>query len=113
MLLAQGMFHGVAHGGKGTAALHRLTGGERVLRFTDFETSNGPALHVYLIAAADAADNATVTSAAFVDLGPLKGNIGEQNYAIPADVDLSKYHAVTIWCSRFNVNFATAPLKQS
>ena len=46
----------------------------------------------------------------FVELGSLKGNSGDQNYEIPADVDLSKYRAVTIWCNRFGVNFGTAPL---
>jgi hypothetical protein len=40
----------------------------------------------------------------------LKGNIGDQNYEIPADTDLSKYQACTIWCKRFSVNFGTAPL---
>jgi hypothetical protein len=110
-VLAKGNFHGVAHEAKGTATVHRLEDGKRVLRFTEFMTSNGPALKVYLIAADDASDNGTVTKAGFIDLGSLKGNVGDQNYEIPADVDLSKYRAATVWCSRFNVNFATAPLK--
>jgi hypothetical protein len=81
-----------------------------VLRFTDFATSNGPDVHVYLVAAADARDSATVTEAEFIDLGSLKGNKGDQNYELAADVDLQKYRSVTIWCKRFSVNFATAPL---
>lgn len=110
VVLAQGRFHGVAHGGEGKATLYRLADGQRVLRFTDFATSNGPALQVYLIAAADATDSAAVSAVETVDLGQLKGNIGDQNYAVPRDVDLAKYQAVTIWCHRFSVNFATAPL---
>ena len=55
-------------------------------------------------------DNATIEKAGFIDLGSLKGNIGDQNYELPQDVDLGKHQAATIWCSRFNVNFATAPL---
>jgi hypothetical protein len=109
-VLASGMFHGVAHTTKGTAAVHETADGKRVLRLTDFETSNGPAVHVYLIAAADAADDATVKKAESIDLGEIKGNRGDQNYDVPAGADLAKYRAVTIWCSRFNVNFATAPL---
>ena len=112
-ILARGTFHGVAHDGKGTATVHRLDDGKRVLRFTDFVTSNGPALKVYLVAADDAKDNDTVTKSGFVDLGALKGNLGDQNYEIPENVDLAKYKAVTVWCSRFNVNFATAPLTQA
>jgi hypothetical protein len=109
-VVASGQFHGVAHGAKGTAAVYRLPDGKRVLRFSDFETSNGPDVQVYLVAASDANDNATVTDAGFVNVGALKGNVGDQNYDLPADVDLAKYKAVTIWCRRFGVNFATAPL---
>ncbi len=61
----------------------------------------------------DASDNATVTKAGFVNLGPMKGNRGDQNYDVPDGVDLSKYRAVTVWCRRFSVNFATAPLAAS
>jgi hypothetical protein len=108
--LASGMFHKVAHETKGTAAVYELGDGKQVVRLTGFETSNGPDVHVYLVAAADATDNSTVTQAGFLDLGSLKGNIGDQNYDVPAGAELAKYHAVTIWCKRFGVNFATAPL---
>lgn len=110
MPLLSGMFHDGAHTTKGAATILQLHGGKRVLRFTNFETSNGPDVRVLLIAAADATDDATVKSSAPVELAPLKGNIGDQNYDVPASVDLSKYRAVTIWCNRFGVNFGTAPL---
>src|SRR5262245_48370740 len=110
--LASGEFKGYAHETHGTAAIFEVEG-RRVLRLTDFMTSNGPDVHVYLVAAADAKDDATVKNAGFIDLGSMKGNIGDQNYDVPANVDLTKYQAVTIWCARFNVNFATAPLTAS
>jgi Electron transfer DM13 len=108
--LLSGAFHSVAHETKGTAAVHALAGGKRVLRLTDFMTSNGPDVRVYLVAATDASDNDTVKNAGFVELGKLKGTEGAQNYDVPVSVDLEKYRAVTIWCARFGVNFATAPL---
>lgn len=108
--LVSGRFHSVAHDTHGAATIQELGEGRRVLRLTDFKTSNGPDVRVYLVAASDASDNETVTKAGFVELGALKGNEGDQNYDIPANVDLGKYRAVTIWCHRFNVNFATAPL---
>lgn len=108
--LASGQFHNGAHDTKGMAAIFQLGDGKRTLRLTDFATSNGPDVRVYLVAAADAKDNDTVKSAGFVELGNLKGNIGDQNYDVPANVDLAKYQAVTIWCARFGVNFGTAPL---
>jgi hypothetical protein len=108
--LSAGQFHSVAHETHGTATIQDVGGGRRVLRLTDFTTSNGPDVRVYLVAAADAADNETVTKAGFVELGRLKGNEGDQNYDVPDDLDLTRYRAVTIWCRRFSVNFATAPL---
>jgi len=107
--LATGSFHSVAHETRGTATVLDVDR-RRILRLTDFATSNGPDVRVYLVAAPDAADNATVTKAGFVELGKLKGNQGDQNYDVPADLDLTQYRAVTIWCARFGVNFATAPL---
>jgi hypothetical protein len=108
--IAQGDFRGIAHETKGMASIYELPEGKKVLRFSGFETSNGPDVHVYLVAAADAKDNDTVKNVGFIDLGSIKGNIGDQNYDLPPDVDLAKYRAVTVWCKRFGVNFATAPL---
>lgn len=111
--VAEGSFHGVAHESKGSASIYKLPDGKQVLRFSAFQTSNGPDVQVYLVAAADAQDNETVARAGFVRVADLKGNMGDQNYDLPANVDLNKYRAVTIWCRRFGVNFATAPLKSA
>lgn len=111
--LASGQFHSGAHETKGMATVFQLADNKRTLRLTNFQTSNGPDVHVYLVAAADAKDNDTVTKAEVVDLGSMKGNIGDQNYDLPANTDLSKYRAVTIWCKRFSVNFGTAPLNSA
>ena len=111
--LASGQFHSSAHETKGVATVFQLADGKKTLRLTNFETSNGPDVHVYLVAAQDAKDNDTVTKTEVVDLGSMKGNIGDQNYELPANADLAKYRAVTIWCKRFSVNFGTAPLNSS
>ncbi len=110
LALASGHFHSVAHETMGVATLYQLPDGKRVLRLTEFKTSNGPDVQLYLVASDDAKDNDTVKKVGFVTLGALKGNEGDQNYGVPADVDLAKYRAVTVWCRRFGVNFATAPL---
>ena len=109
-VVASGTFHSVAHETKGNASVYQLGDGRRILRFTNFETSNGPDVHVYLVQASDATDSDTVKKAGFREISPLKGNVGDQNYELPSDVDLNKYRAVSIWCQRFGVNFATAPL---
>jgi electron transfer DM13 len=110
MKVAEGDFKGLAHETMGRASLYQLPEGKKVLRFSGFETSNGPDVHVYLVASEIEKVNDAVKQAGFIDLGSLKGNKGDQNYDVPADVDLSKYKTVSVWCARFGVNFATAPL---
>jgi hypothetical protein len=110
-VLAKGQFHNADKAGKGTATVYKLANGKRVLRLSNFATDNGPDLHVRLIAAADAKDTASAAKKKYVELAKLKGNKGNQNYELPATVDLSKYRVVSIWCNRFSVNFAAAPLK--
>ncbi|MAT03638.1 MAG: hypothetical protein CL424_01140 [Acidimicrobiaceae bacterium] len=78
--------------------------GQRFLRFENFETSNGPDLNVYLV------NSSTGDVSDYIDLGDLKGNIGEQNYEIPEGVDLSVYDTVWIWCVRFSSGFGSAEL---
>ncbi len=112
-VLASGEFTGLAHETRGTATVYRMKDGRRVLRLSDFETSNGPALRVYMVAAEKASDNDTVKNAGFVDLGALKGNVGDQNYELPASVDLAKHRSVAIWCARFSVNFGSASLSST
>jgi hypothetical protein len=109
--LESGSFYSILHPTQGTATIYQLGDGTRVLRFTGFSTSNGPDVHVYMVAADDAKDAAAVEKAGFIDLGVIKGNIGDQNYTLGSDLDLSKYRAVSIWCKRFSVNFGAAPLR--
>jgi Electron transfer DM13 len=109
--LESGRFYSILHPTEGTATIYQMGDGSHVLRLTSFRTSNGPDVHVYMVAADDAKDVATVEKAGFVDLGAIKGNIGDQNYILGSDLDLAKYRAVSIWCKRFSVNFGAAALR--
>jgi hypothetical protein len=112
--LETGTFHGKVHNTSGRATIYREADGQLVLRLTNFKTSNGPDVHVVLIAAKDADDDANFlkSSTERVELGPLKGNEGDQNYDIPAGTDLKKFQTVSIYCERFNANFGAAPLEK-
>lgn len=90
------------HNAEGLARVISLGNSTSVLRLENFKATNGPDLYVYL-----AADN---SASDIVNLGRLKGNIGNQNYIIPAGTDLSKYDRVLIWCRAFSVLFGSAQL---
>ena len=112
--LETGTFHVKVHQTSGRATIFQEPDGNLVLRLTNFKTSNGPDVHVILIAAKDAEDDANFlkSDTSRVELGALKGNEGDQNYAIPKGTDLSKFQTVSIYCERFNANFGAAPLEK-
>jgi len=107
VIVAQGEFVDAdsAHQGSGTATIFQQ-GDSRILRFENFESTNGPDLHVLLVE--NIAGTRSEELGNYIDLGQLKGNIGSQNYDIPADVDLSQYSGVMIYCMPFHVVFSTA-----
>jgi hypothetical protein len=112
--LETGTFHGKVHSTSGRATIYQEPDGKLVLRLTNFKTSNGPDVHVILIAAKNADDDANFLKSNIerVELGSLKGNEGDQNYEIPGGTDLSRFQTVSIYCERFNANFGAAPLEK-
>jgi pentapeptide MXKDX repeat protein len=112
--LFTGKFSGKVHKTEGRATVYQQADGKLLLRLTGFKTSNGPDVHVVLLAIKDQSENANSlkSNTERVELGKLKGNEGDQNYEIPAGTDLSKFTTVSIYCERFNANFGAAPLEK-
>jgi hypothetical protein len=109
-VLLEGSFYDIIHVGGGQAVVYQLDDGSRILRLQDFEVDNGPDLHVYLVPVTPVPSSIGTEIPGSVDLGKLKGNIGDQNYEIPADLDLSQFQSVVIWCQPFRVPFIAAAL---
>ena len=110
--LASGTFISREHETTGTARIYRLPDGQQILRFEGFETSNGPALFVYLSQNPADGDDGSFDDD-YIDLGALKGNIGDQNYVIPPEIDPLGYTSVVVWCDRFDVSFGAADIVAS
>ena len=104
--LAAGAFFGLAHDTTGRAAVVRAPDGSVKLTLTEFETDPGPDLYVYLVPGET--DGRGVDGGARV--GRLKGNVGNQQYAVPAGFDLSAGATVVVWCRAFSVSFGAAVL---
>ena len=90
------------HKVEGVAKAVNLADGKTFLRLENLKATNGPDLYVYLSTDKGVSD--------FVNLGRLKGNIGNQNYEIPAGTDPAKYDTVLIWCKAFSTLFGSAKL---
>ncbi|MFG2982257.1 DM13 domain-containing protein [Streptomyces sp. NPDC048258] len=114
--VATGRFISHEHATTGTVRLLRLPDGSHTLRLENLDTSNGPDLRVWLTDAPvkEGQDGWHVfDDGAHISLGALKGNKGDQNYPVPADVNLADYTSVSIWCDRFDVSFGAARLDRT
>ena len=101
------------HKGSGDVALYKLAGGDHVLRFENLDVTNGPDLRVLLSPHPDPKDKTELNDAGFEHLAKLKGNKGDQNYEIPADIDVDSVGSVIIYCWPFRVIFSVAPLEMA
>lgn len=108
--LASGAFRGLEHATAGMALVVELEDGSRFVRLQELDTSNGPDLRVVLTDQPVSDDWHVWDDGAIVDLGALKGNLGNSNYQVPGGVDLERFQTVVIWCRRFSVGFGVAPI---
>lgn len=99
------------HQGTGTAILVQ-DGDQQTLKFVNnFYVTPGPDLYVWLIKNSSPKTAQDVKDSPSIQLAKLKTPSGKQSYKIPADIDMSQYGSVVIWCLEFGVLFAHAPLK--
>ena len=95
----------------GADSFHKASGEANILKLgekyfvrleDDFSVTNGPDLFVYFGKNGKYAPEARI--------GRLKGNIGSQNYEIPANLNPEDYNEIWIWCRAFSVPFGHAVL---
>ena len=98
------------HKGSGQAVVYRLPDGAYTLRLEDLNVTNGPDLYVVLSPNANPTSAAEVTAPGYLEVATLKGNLGNQNYPLPAGVDLAPLKSLVIFCKQFRVVFSVAPL---
>ncbi|MDP3999197.1 MAG: DM13 domain-containing protein [bacterium] len=103
-IVSSGTFTGLAnHSAEGTATLVKIGDKYYVRLEDDFRVTNGPDLFVHF------GKNGKYSADA--RLGALKGNVGGQNYEVPAEINPLDYNEVWIWCRSFFVPFGKAVLK--
>ncbi len=117
-VLQTGVFYPVAHEGSGTVKIVQQANGKRFLKLSNFSTTNGPAIYVWLSTAIEPKSSASISTKAsdYLQLGNVipAGTvfpITALQLEIPDGLDISSFKSVVIWCVDFKVNFASAALK--
>ncbi len=100
------------HRAEGTASIYQIGDTKRALRLDPFTVTSGPDLHVLLSQHPEPRTSAEALLPVHVDLGPLEGLSGAQNYDIPDDVNVNSFKSVVIYSISLNLVFSTATLEQ-
>ncbi len=113
-IIASGVFTAMENDalrlGQGTVTVYELPNRSQFLRFEEFRVTNGPQLHVILTRLGEP-QTAEDVGQDYIDLGELKGNVGNQNYEVPNGVNFLEYRGVVIFDLRYNIVFTTARLQ--
>jgi electron transfer DM13 len=112
-VVRQGDFISHEHHTSGRARVILKPDGSRVLELVGLDTSNGPDLRVWLSDQPVRTGNdgwRVFDDGKWLELGRLKGNKGDQTYAVPAGTNLDQLDSAAIWCKRFSVSFGAANL---
>lgn len=98
------------HWGAGTATIYEWADGRRSLQLQNFESARGGDMRIYLSRDPQPLVPLQI-GADFLDLGRLKGNIGDQSYLLPAGHDLTIYQSAVIYCRQFDEVITVATLR--
>lgn len=104
-----GTFQTIAHQTSGMVRVGPTPDGRLVVFLEDLATDNGPDVRV-LLSPHPADGDASILATDALELGLMKGNVGDQTYEVPAGTDLAQYQSVVLWCERFSVGFGVAGL---
>ena len=108
--VSMGTFHGVDGNASGTAALFHKPDGTFVITFEDFSVASADHTNVVLVPNKDVTGDADIDKTTLVDLGPLQGTTGMQDYTVPASADAMSFHTVVLWDTEMAHAVAAAPL---
>lgn len=112
MILGSGSFKDAdgGHRGSGIAKLVKGKDGKISLELSDFQSTPGPDLKVYLVKTDKVMSASDVTGNEFLSLGALQSPNGDQSYVLPEGANPAEYGSVVIFCQQYSVLFSAASL---
>lgn len=114
VIVARGAFTPIdeVRSASGNVIIYQQADNSKVVRFEEFVATNGPDLRVLLTAKTNEQLTADPSlSITDVDLGPLRGNVGNQNYSLPPEIEIRSYTRLVIVSGTLNIVYSIAPLQ--
>ncbi len=109
--VSSGTFHNVDGTATGTVALFHKPDGTFAITFEGFSIASSAHTDVILVTNKDVTKDADIDKTAIVDLGPLTGTSGMQDFVVPASADAMTFHTVVLWDTEMTHAIAAAPLQ--
>jgi len=97
--------------GEGTAKIYQLPDGSKMIRLENFFVSINSDLEIRLSELAAPKSTDEVEKAPFATVAPLKATVGNMNYDVPKDIDVTRYKSIVIWCEITRNAYAAASIK--
>ena len=98
-----GTFNNGPYGAVTGSAKIYFQNNQHILALENFNSSNGPDLHVYI--------SKEVQPVNYIDLGRLQSVSGNQQYQLAGNINFSEYKYALIHCRQYNHLFGSAELK--
>lgn len=96
---------------EGTLTVYQRADLTRFLRIDgDFSSSRAPDVRIIFTRNPDPTDERGV-GVDYIEIAPLRGNIGGQNYEIPAGFDFNQYPILALYVPQYDAVLATATLR--
>jgi hypothetical protein len=112
-ILVRGTFSGVdaVRVAQGDLVIYQLVNATYLLRVeSNFSSSRAPGIHIIFTRNPDPLDTSGV-GIDYIDIGQLRGNIGAQQYTVPAGVDFNRYPVLALYAPAYDAVLATATLR--
>ncbi|MDQ7027022.1 MAG: DM13 domain-containing protein [Anaerolineae bacterium] len=96
---------------EGELTIYQNPNGTRLLHLAeDFRSARAPEIHIILTRNPDPMDERGV-GVDYIDIGILRGNVGQQSYTIPPSVDFNRYPMLVLYAPQYDAILATATLQ--
>jgi hypothetical protein len=112
-VVATAKVYNVDREGQGVAKIYERADGTRAIRLEDFFVTINSDLEIRLSSLETPKSTDEIAKAPFKVVAPLKATVGDMNYEVPKDIDVSQFKSIVIWCEITRNAYAAATIQKA